>query len=80
MKFKYEYVLLDKKLTDLDIGKELLNEQIALNCGQTALKSNPKARYCEIYQYRFVKGFQKDRACVGMFTKSESGEISYRGY
>lgn len=80
MKFKYEYKIIDRKLNDLEIRKEYLQESSVNKAGEEALKRIKNAVYCEIYQYRYVRGFLKDRAMIAMLTKGESGEISYRGY
>jgi len=82
MKFKFEFKLYDRKLNDVEsksASKDFDNEK-SVNAGAEAELKTSNARYCEIFQYRYVRGNLKDKACIGRFTKDDRGEISYFGY
>lgn len=82
MKFKFEFKLYDRKLNDIECSfasKDYQTEEQANISAKVGLKDKANARYAEIFQYKYIKGFQKDRACIGRFTKGDSGEISYQG-
>jgi hypothetical protein len=82
MQFKYEFKLYDRKLNDVEpsfASKDYQTEEQANISAKVALKDKSNARYAEIFQYRYVKGFMKDKACIGRFTKADNGEMSYIG-
>lgn len=82
MKFKFEFKLYDRKLNEIEpafASKDYRTEEQANISAQVALKDKANSRFAEIFQYRYVRGYLKDRACIGRFTKGDSGEISYIG-
>lgn len=82
MKFKFEFKLYDRKQNEIEspfASKDYQTEEQANISAKVALKDVKNARYAEIFQYKSSRGFMKDRACIGRFTKSDNQEFSYIG-